>query len=546
VRAPGASPRPGGPRRDRRWTVLGTRAARPLLVAAVLLAYAPSLRNGLVWDDQAHIVDNPRLSDVVTAVATYVGGPEGAYYRPLVFLSFATEHAVWAATPLGYHVTNLLLHALNTLLLLVLARRSGVSEHMALLGAAIFALHPIQTEAVAYVAGRTDLLMTTGALASCLLLLGAGAPLGRGIAAALAGAVALLSKESGYALVLLWPWLAWRHERTMRARLALAGPGAVIALALLAVRAGDLPDPALSLSPARLAGVGQAIASYAALLAWPIGLQVDRLTPLPAGPPALAVGLLALAAALALSAWGLTRRGAAGDWTAWTVAFYLPAANVVALYPAIADRALFTPEHNLYAPLAGLGVLAAMATARAASVLSPIGRRVAWASALSVLATWTALTAARCQAWRDERSLFGAAVAAGSSSPRVWYNYGNTLLQRGDVAEAVAAFTGAAARAPHDAAVWTNLGVAEQRQRKYAAAERAYRRAAELRPRDARIVENLGTLYLARGDLEAARAAFATALDLDPLRTTSRRALAAIAQAAPALSAERAPRNGAR
>ena len=170
--------------------------------------------------------------------------------------------------------------------------------------------------------------------------------------------------------------------------------------------------------------------------------------------------------------------------------------------------------------------------ARAAVRLPPVGRRAAWASALTVLAMWTWLTAARCLTWRDEERLFGAAVAAGSASPRVWYNYGNSLLQRGATAEAVAVFTGAAARAPHDAAIWTNLGVAEQRQRSYDAAERAYRRAAELAPRDAQIFENLGTLYLARGDRDAARTAFATALDLDPRRTTSRRALAAIAQAA--------------
>jgi hypothetical protein len=531
VTGSGASPRPGGPRRAGRWSIRGARAARPLLVVAVLLAYAPSLRNGLVWDDRAHIVDNPHLADVGTAAATYFLRPEGAYYRPLVFLTFAAEHAVWAAAPLGYHLTNLLLHALNALLVVNLARRTGASAQAALLGAAIFALHPIQTEAVAYVAGRTDVLMTTGALASCLLLLGAGAPLARGVAAGVAGVVALLSKETGYALLLVWPWLAWRHERAGRARLALAGPGALVALALLALRAGDLAAPTLSRSPARLAGVGRAIGSYAALLAWPIGLQIDRLTPVPTAAPAMAGGLLVLALASGLAAWGLTRRGAAADWTAWSVVFYLPAANLVALYPAIAERALFAPEHNLYAPMAGLGVLAALGTVRAGAAMSPIGRRVAWVGTLAVLAAWTALTAGRCLAWRDEERIFGTAVAAGSSSPRVWYNYGNTLLQRGAAAAAAGAFRGAAERAPRDAAIWTNLGVAEQRQRSYDAAERAYRRAAELAPRDAQIFENLGTLYLARGDLDAARAAFTIALDLDPRRTTSRRALAAIAQA---------------
>ena len=254
---------------------------------------------------------------------------------------------------------------------------------------------------------------------------------------------------------------------------------------------------------------------------------------MPSAAPALAGGLLVLALASVLAAWGLARRGAVADWTAWSVAFYLPVANLVALYPAIADRALFAPEHNLYAPLAGLGVLVGLGVARAGATMSPSGRRAAWVGTLVVLATWTVLSAGRCLAWRDEERLFGSAVAAGSSSPRVWYNYGNTLLQRGAAAAAAAAFSGAAERAPRDAAIWMNLGVAEQRQGSYDAAERAYRRAAELAPRDAQIFENLGTLYLARGDLDAARSAFTTALEIDPGRPTSRRALAAIAQAAP-------------
>lgn len=226
-------------------------------------------------------------------------------------------------------------------------------------------------------------------------------------------------------------------------------------------------------------------------------------------------------------------RSAVGDWTAWTAAFYLPIANVLALYPAIADRALFTPEHNLYAPLAGLGVLAGIGAARVGSVLAPRLRRAALAASALLLAIWAALSATRCVAWHDEEALFGAAAARGSASPRVWYNYGNALLQRGAAAAAAAAFEGAAQRGPHDAAVWANLGVARQRLGDSDAAERAYRRAAELAPREAQIFEDLGTLYLARGDVDAARTAFTNALQLDPRRTISPRALAAIEHAPP-------------
>ena len=522
MRAAAALPRSGAARRHERLGVA-------LLLAAVVVAYAPTLSNGLVWDDLLDIVALPRGGG---ATAAALGGPTGAYYRPAVFLGFAVEHAAWGTAAVGYHFTNLLLHLANTVLLARVARRSGVSASAALLGAAVFALHPLQTEAVAYVSGRTDLLMTTGALLSCAALLGTGPALARGVGAAAAGALAMLSKESGFALVLLWPWLAWRHASGGRTRLALVGPGLVTALMLVAARLAALPRPDLASTLPRLAAVGWAALVYLRLLVWPGDLQVDRLTLLPAAPLALSVGVLALLAMLSIAAWGLSRRGAVGDWSAWTCAFYLPVANLLALYPDIADRALFTPEHNLYAPLAGLGVLAGLAAERARAGLRPAARRAATATALVVLASWGVRSAARGTVWHDEERLFGAAVAAGSASPRVWYNYGNALLQRGAVGEAAAAFEGAAERGPNDAAVWANLGVARQQQRAYDAAERAYRRAAALAPRDAQIVENLGTLYLARGDLDAARVAFTNALRLDPQRPTARQALTAIEPAA--------------
>ena len=86
---------------------------------------------------------------------------------------------------------------------------------------------------------------------------------------------------------------------------------------------------------------------------------------MPVDGAAIAASVLSGLGLMALVGWGLTRRQPAADWTAWSAAFYLPVANLALLYPAIAARALFTPEHNLYAPLAGLGVLLARAAAPA-------------------------------------------------------------------------------------------------------------------------------------------------------------------------------------
>ena len=220
----------------------GGRRASAALLAAVTVVYLPSLLNGLVWDDLLQIAANPRLQSLAAA-RSYFGALEGPYYRPLVFVSYAVEHRLWGAGAFGAHVINLALHLLNTGLVVTLARRGGVAPAAALLGGAIFALHPLQSEAVAYVSGRTDLLMTSGALLSWLALGGGGSAWRRGLGAAAAGGIAMLSKESGFALLLLWPWWAWRRERGTVARLLVLAPGLALAALLLLARPGCLAEP---------------------------------------------------------------------------------------------------------------------------------------------------------------------------------------------------------------------------------------------------------------------------------------------------------------
>jgi hypothetical protein len=86
------------------------------LAVVVVLAYAPTLSNELVWDDLLHIVDNQHVRSF-GAARVYLERSEGAYFRPLVFLGYAVEHATWGTAALGYHLVNLLLHLANVFLL---------------------------------------------------------------------------------------------------------------------------------------------------------------------------------------------------------------------------------------------------------------------------------------------------------------------------------------------------------------------------------------------------------------------------------------------
>lgn len=158
-----------------------------ILAAAVFLLYRPSLDYGFVWDDQIYIVQNPAVQDWSYAAdaftspnTTWSANPEYniSEWRPLRNISYLIDHSIYGLNPMGWHLTNILLHAAATVLLYLLIRRlihlcvlakspshfltfsQSRMDLAALAGAAFWAVHPVQTEVVAWVKSRDDLLAT--------------------------------------------------------------------------------------------------------------------------------------------------------------------------------------------------------------------------------------------------------------------------------------------------------------------------------------------------------------------------------------------------
>jgi len=128
-------------------------------VAALLggVVYLNALRNPFVYDDHHTVVENASIAHVTDIRAIVFG----ALTRPIVNFSYAVDRAIWGARPLGFHVTNLLLHMLNVVLLFQLARRFGKDDFTAFVSAGLFAVHPMMTEAVGYISGRSEVLCAT-------------------------------------------------------------------------------------------------------------------------------------------------------------------------------------------------------------------------------------------------------------------------------------------------------------------------------------------------------------------------------------------------
>jgi len=131
------------------------------LLVVVLLCYANALPNGFVFDDHINLQNNPLLRKIGNVPELLISG-----FRPLREISYALDFALWGERPFGFHLTNILIHAANAVLVFLLIRRLIGDIASSAIGALVFAIHPIQPDAVTYISGRRDVLFAFFYLAS--------------------------------------------------------------------------------------------------------------------------------------------------------------------------------------------------------------------------------------------------------------------------------------------------------------------------------------------------------------------------------------------
>lgn len=462
------------------------RLAAALALATVL--YGNTLANDLVWDDR------------LTATAPLaLAVPTGAWFRPFTMATFAIDRRLWNDWPAGFHLTNLCLHAGVAWLLGALVVDFGAPAGLALASTLVFLAHPVQSEAVAYVSGRTDLLCALWSLIALRAWRRARHAADAAAWATTAALVAaLLSKEAAVLvpLVLLVPGAhpATRAPRPWLPLTAVAGwlvlwtrqGGAILAL-------GDLVD--------RLPAIAVMALTYVRLLLWPADLHLERFIPVPGWSPATtACAWAACATLLALLACTARRTTAGWALLALAAVTYAPAAGIIPVYPAIADRALFAAEHFLYLPLLGLAPLGVAALGRT------VPRPTAAAVLAVVLLAWGVIVVDRNRDWRTEEVLFRHTVAFDPPAARVWFNLGNLALAAGQLDDAERWYRAALVREPGDAGAHLNLGIVHQRRGRRGEAEEEYRRALAADPQQTDAARGLAALLAARGAMaEAAR-----------------------------------------
>jgi tetratricopeptide (TPR) repeat protein len=492
-----------------------------MLAAATLAVYGQVVRFDYVgYDDRLYVTDNVQVRKGITGESVLwalTSGFESNWF-PLTRLSHMLDVEIFGLEPGGHHVTNALLHLLNALLLYaVLEALTGAPWRSAFV-AALFALHPLQVESVAWVSERKSVLSTSFGLLS-IGAYGAYARrggLGRYLAAAGLLALGLMAKPMLVTLpcvfLLLDYWPLGRSDRSVRdlvlEKLPFFALSAVSSAITAAIQSGGRALVGLDLLsvPQRLTNAAYSYASYLGKTFWPNDLVLFPPHPFLAslgGTPLTVLQvtgavllLLAISAAVVVS----KRRYALVGWL-WFLGMLVPVIGLVQVGgQGMADR---------YAYLPGVGIFIAVTWAGAdlyAAVRSRRPRLAALLGIVPILVLVLCVGVARNQTkyWRDSFALFEHVLEVTPRNPTIRYNLANAYRKRGELDESIAHYRRALQVSPEDADIHNNLANSLRDLGRGDEALAHYREALRLRPTHYRAHNNLGSLLRKRGADEAA------------------------------------------
>jgi protein O-mannosyl-transferase len=492
-----------------------------LLLAAAFLTYAPALKNGFVWDDQALILRDPlirswRLIGVGFQHFLFTDAAACDFYRPLQRLSYTLDYAAFFIAPAGYHFVSVLWHAGAAIALFYFAEeflaRCEISR-MRRLAAAFFAslvwlVHPVQSAAVVYISGRADPLAAGFGFLGLFL----GLRMLRanrthkwlfGFGAAFCFLASALSKEIGLIFLLLWLILSL----TQRARTASLGTAAILSAVLCAYLGLRLPAEQFAPPPpppipllVRPIITARAVAEYSGLLLWPLHLHMEReveTQPFGFTPASLnaaawrelqtLLGLVLIAAGVAALCWSRRQPGVFLPLLLAAVS-YLPVSGLIRLNATVA-------EHWLYLPSAFLFLGAAVAfESLGRSVRTSYWSKAAWVALTIWVFVLPLRTFARTFDWKDQRTFLTRTITGGGDSARMLINLGALKLSEGHLDAARHALARALVKEPDNPLARLNLAAVEIKQHNFRSARIRLEKIAEPPELRARAQESLAVL----------------------------------------------------
>jgi tetratricopeptide (TPR) repeat protein len=517
---------------SRRWLATACFA----VAALTLIVYLPVRRFDFVnWDDPSYLTGNPHVqqgltwANVVWAITT----AHTPYWHPMTWLSHMLDVTVFGMDPGAHHVTNLILHLANTLLVFYLLRRMTAAARPALFVAAVFGVHPLHVESVAWLAERKDVLSAFFLLltiAAYLRYVQRPSPSQYGLVAA-GYALALMSKPMvvtlPVVLLLLDFWPLHRLRRGSAGflvveKLPLFALAAATAVATVVVQQHVGAVAALSALPVRvrLANATVSGVAYIGKAIWPTHLAAFY--PLRLHAAWLVAAAAALLASATWLAWRLrtSHPYVLTGWL-WYLVTIAPVAGLIqAGQQGLADR-------FMYIPLIGLLIIAAWGISTVRLAAAP-----KWIAAIAVVLACAAAARVQVYAWANSTTLWEHAIAATPPNSIAYEKLGDAVRERGDVARAEKLYrTALGITAPTDvgdrAITLNSLGLVLFDQGKLEDASRSFSEAVRLNPGFAEAQNNCANALAGEGRYREAIEHYTAALRLDPLFTDAHVGLAA-------------------
>jgi protein O-mannosyl-transferase len=463
-----------------------------ILCLATLTAYLPAMPGTWLWDDELYLAENEAVKSPQGLYHIWFTPAVSPNYYPMVFTSFWLEYRLWGSHPHGYHLTNVLLHCLNSILLYWILRKLGIRG--GLFAAGLFALHPVHAESVAWIAERKDVLSSGFFLSAVLVWISTGEENStgqntflarwRGAVVLVLFAMAMLSKTVTCTLPLVLLLLAWyRHSVDWRKEIKRLLPLFIVALALglltvwwESARLGAGEAAAHLTFPERCLAAGRIPWFYLSKILLPVGLMpIYPLWDLDAADLKqwlfpLLTGAVSLGLFMARNTWG---KPLFGTW------FYF----LITLAPALGFIDFSTMNLSLvadhYQYLASIGPLVLVA-----ALLShpQLPKALTRGIMIVTLTSLTLLTWSHAKDYLGPETFWRHAL---EGNPGCW-------------------------------AVHNNLGVALANKGEYDRAVECYEEAARLRPCFGEPLVNIGNAFLARGKSQEAIAAYLRAMQADP------------------------------
>ena len=493
--------------------------------------YLNSLSNGFSLDDEDFLIGSDFIKNWRNAFAIFTPGyldisaKHVDLNRPVMTWSLITDYYVWGMNSFGYHLTNILLHTINTLLIYSLGLLLLKDSRVSLLAAIIFGVHPVYTEAVNGINFREDLLVTTFFALSLITFIKA-----RWKLSLLLFACALLSKESAivFPLILilyqyifvkdagLREWFNRNKGYSIGILILIAG---YLAGLFMLLNKTDLPRVEF-LGPGwyqTTITAGAIIADYVRLLLFPTQLSIDHnpgIIKSIFNVRALS-GIGFVACSFTVSVFFLKKRAVYSFFFPWFLITLIPVAGTLYQQPS-AERFLYLPSIGMMFLMASVSVFIYE------KIVAPALRKVVIFLILTIIFSYSLIGIDRNRVWENDYSIWSDAVMKAPGSQRANFNLGRQYHKRKDYPNALRYYNQSLQRNSSDmigidpAEPLTNIGLIYGEMGKHDPAVKYLEKAVKIGPRNALYHYNLGVAYFEQGRYDEAINEMKTALSFKP------------------------------